>query len=424
VHEGEIVKAKARDSLMALLDGHAAASGKSEDGLPGTRSTNSGALPLCEAERDVRVVLSPQELRGAVGAAAVARLSALLGRPVHKVTLRRVQSRGGSQAGDGSNAGPVVPFHTDFALRTLQVPLNDPAEYEGGRTVFVSEEGFHVPARVAGSAIVHDGRCLHGVTALTRGTRYSLFLSHLPPPAAAALGSNTPAGLDRLSYLVPIVTMQLVEFSFLSRPLWNRLRFTLFCVCSLALQEFAQKAVALLSELSDSELSQHVQQYLTSFNRLASRRGPLSDEGLLLQDVGIATMLVWQTHMLNPIKYSEACKAMHQDSVAVGREKSSAAVDAAHAVEWLLPAVRRQQAFLESVLSSCKGEDTDELDVDRAVQAATAEYEAFLGSLREQPVQEPSSALVDFVWHTHLLLPVRYAKDCVCLAGHFVVHVA
>ena len=166
-----------------------------------------------------------------------------------------------------------------------------------------------------------------------------------------------------------------------------------------------------------------MQQYLTSFNRLASRRGPLSDEGLLLQDVDIATMLVWQTHMLNPIKYSEACKALHRASAAARRQEASAAADAAHA-EWFLPAVRRQHAFLENVLSSCKGQDAGEMDVDRAVRAATAEYEAFLGALREEPVQEPSSALVDFVWHTHLLLPVRYAKDCVCLAGHLVNHVA
>ena len=191
------------------------------------------------------------------------------------------------------------------------------------------------------------------------------------------------------------------------------------------MQEFAQKAVDLLSQLSDSELSRHVDKYLNSFSRLASRRGPLSGQGFLLEDVDTATMLVWQTHMTNPVKYSEACKAMHRDSVAARREKSPAAAVDAAAAEWLLPAVRRQQAFLARVLSSsCKGEGAGDSDVDRSVRTATAEYEAFLGALREHPVQEPSSALVDFVWHTHLLLPVRYAKDCVCLAGHFVDHVA
>ena len=206
-----MIKAKARDALVALLDGHAAASGESHKrSLPGTRSTNNGEVPLCEAERDVRVVLSLEELSSAVGAAAVARLSSLLRRPVHQATLRRVQSSG--TGGCEAEGGPVVPFHTDYALRTLQVPLNGPAEYDGGRTVFVSGEGFLVPPRAAGSAIVHDGRCLHGVTALTRGTRYSLFLSHLPSPSADALGSNSPPGLDRLGYLVPIVARQLVSF--------------------------------------------------------------------------------------------------------------------------------------------------------------------------------------------------------------------
>ena len=151
---------------------------------------------------------------------------------------------------------------------------------------------------------------------------------------------------------------------------------------------------------------------------------PLTDEGCLLEDVDTATMLVWQTHMTCPVKYSEACKAMHRDSVAAAGEESATAAGAAHA-DWLLPAVRRQQAFLGRVLSSSReGQDAGDSDVGRSVRTATAEYEAFLDRLRTHPVQEPSSALVDFVWHTHLLLPVRYAKDCVCLAGHFVDHVA
>ena len=57
-----------------------------------------------------------------------------------------------------------------------QVALNGDADYGGGRLVFATSIGFVIPARPAGTATIHTDRIVHGVTALTGGVRYGLFL--------------------------------------------------------------------------------------------------------------------------------------------------------------------------------------------------------------------------------------------------------
>jgi hypothetical protein len=57
------------------------------------------------------------------------------------------------------------------------VPLNDEGEYGGGRLVLaVAGRGFVQPSRAPGSASVHDGAIVHGVTEMENGARYGLFL--------------------------------------------------------------------------------------------------------------------------------------------------------------------------------------------------------------------------------------------------------
>ena len=51
--------------------------------------------------------------------------------------------------------------------------------YDGGRLVFAGAGGFRAPHRPAGSATVHTHRIVHVVTALTRGTRYGLFVESM-----------------------------------------------------------------------------------------------------------------------------------------------------------------------------------------------------------------------------------------------------
>ena len=58
----------------------------------------------------------------------------------------------------------------------MQVAINDPSEYTGGRLCFFVNDQLHVLERPAGSVCQHPRHVLHAVTALTRGTRKSLFV--------------------------------------------------------------------------------------------------------------------------------------------------------------------------------------------------------------------------------------------------------
>jgi predicted 2-oxoglutarate/Fe(II)-dependent dioxygenase YbiX len=62
----------------------------------------------------------------------------------------------------------------------MQIPLNDESDYTGGRVTYVTDSGLVQPRRQAGSATVHDCTIAHGVTELTAGVRYSLFLLTSP----------------------------------------------------------------------------------------------------------------------------------------------------------------------------------------------------------------------------------------------------
>ena len=71
-----------------------------------------------------------------------------------------------------------INFHCDgtYASRTLQVALNDPADYQGGRLCFFQDGELVVLERPAGSSCWHPPKVLHAVTTLTAGTRKSLFV--------------------------------------------------------------------------------------------------------------------------------------------------------------------------------------------------------------------------------------------------------
>lgn len=75
-----------------------------------------------------------------------------------------------------SNA--CINFHCDggYATSTVQVAINDSSEYAGGRLCFFVNDSLHVLDRPSGSSCQHPREVLHAVTALTRGTRKSLFV--------------------------------------------------------------------------------------------------------------------------------------------------------------------------------------------------------------------------------------------------------
>jgi hypothetical protein len=71
-----------------------------------------------------------------------------------------------------------INFHCDggYATGTVQVALNDPTEFSGGRLIFFVNNRLIVPDRIAGSVCQHPRAVLHAVTALGEGTRKSLFV--------------------------------------------------------------------------------------------------------------------------------------------------------------------------------------------------------------------------------------------------------
>ena len=76
----------------------------------------------------------------------------------------------------------------------MQVPLNAVTEFEGGQLVYATAGGLKRPTRVPGSAVIHDDGVAHGVSALTRGVRYALFLLALPRTPCASSGCLAPRG--------------------------------------------------------------------------------------------------------------------------------------------------------------------------------------------------------------------------------------
>ena len=82
-----------------------------------------------------------------------------------------------------------------------------------------------------------------------------------------------------------------------------------------------------------------------------------------------------------------------------------------------MAALRRQQAFMRQALEVLR----PEFETPGLAAAAVAAYRDFLVAMRETPTVVPTLA-TDLVWHTAMLYPVRYAEQCLRLAGHEVDH--
>ena len=148
VHHDELLDAAACAALVRLIDARAA------------------ELPPAEA-LDVRLTLTDEALEALVGAAQLARLRAAFGGPHDTISLRRAAA---------DDDGQCVGFHCDSSERTMQVVLNGDDEYGGGKLTFATADGFVQPARPRGSATTHTDSLVHGVSTLTYGVRYGLFL--------------------------------------------------------------------------------------------------------------------------------------------------------------------------------------------------------------------------------------------------------
>ena len=317
-----------------------------------------------EQTNDFRITLSRQELSSTIGESSTKQLEHNFKSEYNTIRMRRV-------AASGKNAqGECVAFHTDFSRRTMQVVLNDAHEYDGGLLIFATSNGFSVPKRMAGSFTIHNYKSVHGVTALTRGVRYSLFLCRT---TATEEEEDTALAVHEEVALVSKLNQQVgMEL------------------------DFFERAVAVLKHMDDEGIASIIaNEYPTWFEE--------NEENTVYPS--LAMEIVSKVHMLRPLVFATAL---------------STHCVAATSLNTLVIDVRKQQLFMEKVLDTA-------LDVD--AENTVLDYMKFLrvsGGLcggGNQEGREPP-LLVDLVWHVHMQLfrGGVYGADCVRIAGRFVDH--
>ena len=81
--------------------------------------------------------------------------------------------------------------------------------------------------------------------------------------------------------------------------------------------------------------------------------------------------------------------------------------------------MRRQEAFMRRAMVELQPQLRTLAEATDAVEA----YLRFIAHVKDAPgAQLVPSLATDLVWHTHMLLPRRYAAECVAVAGHEVDH--
>jgi ubiquitin len=357
IRHDELLDATACTALVRTLDEHAA------------------ACPPAEA-LDIRLILTDEALESLIGMAQLERLRTAFGSPYDTIKLRRVAA-----------TNQCVPFHCDYSKRTMQVALNAEHEYGGGKLTFATADGFMQPARPRGSATTHVNSLVHGVSTLTHGVRYGLFLC------------DTKGGSVNLHYLIEA----------------SRAQFAFF-----------EQALDLLESVTDTELQRTVREYAAILEKGADEGAPTS----------FAVELAWRTHLLHPVCYVNACMVHHAQLVAhepvyeyadvpsaaaTGSVGTEAAIAVEGCLEWLgldlVAAMRRQQRFMRGMLAV-----RATFDSEAAIAAAVDEYRAFLDHFHHSAEERVPTPVVDLVWHTHMLDPRRYGCETRKLAGRFVNH--
>jgi len=73
---------------------------------------------------------------------------------------------------DTPEAQKHLDFHRDGSLLSFSILCNDPAEFDGGGTVFDALGGAVVEPEACGDLVIHSGKLRHSGQAITRGQRY------------------------------------------------------------------------------------------------------------------------------------------------------------------------------------------------------------------------------------------------------------
>ena len=132
-----------------------------------TKTTQHTRIDTSHGKHDEHLDISLIKFEQLVGRQQGQSLVRLYDSSIDRITIRRVRA---------TEESLVIAFHTDKnTYKTMQVAINLESEYDGGRLVFATVSGFLQPDRPPGSYTIHHCHMPHGVTALSRGVRYSIF---------------------------------------------------------------------------------------------------------------------------------------------------------------------------------------------------------------------------------------------------------
>lgn len=116
-------------------------------------------------EQDFKLEITNNTLQKIIGNNKLEKIQKVFQNNISKIKLRRVNA-------DNS----YIDFHKDYAKKTLKIPLNSHREYKGGDLIYLSDGLIHIPKQNLGSMTIHDNSIIHGVSPITEGARYSLFI--------------------------------------------------------------------------------------------------------------------------------------------------------------------------------------------------------------------------------------------------------
>jgi len=240
--------------------------------------------------------------------------------------------------------------------------------------LYATSNGFVVPKRTAGSSTIHNYNSVHGVTSMTSGIRYSLFLCQTITDEEE--NDEEQHANEEVELGTNLKEQVLNEF------------------------DFFESAVALLKGMDDEEMLSFVEQYQTWFESSSSSSSSSPYPSLAVE-------IVSKVHMIRPIVFAEASSIKR-------------VVD----LQSLVQDVRKQLVFFMKILH-----EKYQCETSILIENSVSEYISFLrlaGSTcvtaSEQRI-EPS-LIVDLVWHVHMQLfrGSVYCADSIRIGGRIVDH--
>ena len=342
---------------------------------------------------DYRMTLSRKDLTSVIGESATKCLENTFQGNCDLFRMRRVTASGKKDGGnnddDDDDEGECVAFHTDtHSQKTMQIALNDENDYQGGLLLFATSKGFISPRRVQGSYTIHNHKTVHGVTSITSGVRYGLFLCQ------TKIESDDD---DETVHLISTLSTKMFEE-----------------------KNFFERAIHLLQNMNDEEIAFIIErEYKPWFKKYSSAIDSLT----CIHYPSDAVEVIAKVHMLRPLVYAKAISTKNVESNTTNN---------------LLQDVRKQQNFMSKILSHhCRNEFENKDMIETSVQ----EYLDFLRhaggrgkkctNMREvvkenEEVEkeedlEPPSLFVDAIWHAHMQLS-NYCCDSVRISGSVVDH--